>query len=118
MWICAIAAAIVDERQRVFDLLTETIAELTQRQREEIDAATKPLQLELAELKLANAEANAFVETWRTFKTEMIELKAMLNQMQQILAGADRSGTIDLPQIPLRSHRSRIDGATSMSGSD
>jgi len=80
-----ISAAIADERQFMIEVLAETIIELTERQRETIDAALQPLRIELAELKVANAD-----------------LRVKLAEQQ---LAASHATTIDLPPIPLRGSR-------------
>ena len=77
-----IAEAIADERQHVLAVIAETIAELTERQREAIDDAMRPLRVELAELRISNCE-----------------LRAANAELREQLAGH----VTDLPALPLRS---------------
>ena len=69
----------------MIEVLAETIVELDERQREAIDVALRPLQIELVELKVANAD-----------------LRVKLAEQQ---LAASHATTIDLPALPLRGGR-------------
>lgn len=81
-----IAKAVADERLFMREVLAEIIVELSEQQAEAIKDALRPLQSELAQVKVEAAEQ----------KVTICELRLTLSEQ---LAGK----TIDLPAFPLRS---------------
>jgi len=83
-WSSVIDQRIADARGYLLEVITETVAELAERQRDAIDDAMRPLRAELCELKISNAELRVANAALR----------------EQLSAGDD--STIDLPALPLR----------------
>ncbi|MEY9235443.1 hypothetical protein ABIF78_007766 [Bradyrhizobium japonicum] len=72
-------------RKYLLEVITGTIAELAERQRDAIDDAMRPLRVELAELRISNCEVRA----------------ANAELCEQLAAGH----VTDLPPLPLRGSR-------------
>ena len=86
-WSAEIDQRVGNTREYLVEVIIETIAELTERQREAISDAVRPLREQLFEVKIANAE-----------------LRIKLAELREQLA-ADGSKVLDLPALPLRGSR-------------
>ena len=91
-WDLRISEAVASERLFMTQVLAEAFAELTERQREAIESAVRPLQAELAQVRAEAAEQ----------KVRICELQLSNGSLREQLAGGH---AIDLPALPLRSSR-------------
>lgn len=87
-----ISEVVANERLFMTQVLAEAFAELTERQREAIESAVRPLQAELAQVKAEAAEQ----------KVKICELQLSNGSLREQLAGGH---AIDLPALPLRGSR-------------
>jgi hypothetical protein len=87
-WSAVIDQRIAAEHAFMVEVIAEVVATLADRQRDAIDDAMRPLRVELAELKISNAE-----------------LRLVNVALREQLAAGGHGTAIDLPALPLRNSR-------------